>query len=113
MSPPITRAQIDRNNLLRLHMLRPISLCSLDKFAKHLNAVRDAALEETVRLEVGIVLLREDVGSQEKGITLACRCILCGRRLRNNPAKPSVGHKQRAEAVPVALSSWAGDHVIE
>src|SRR6266849_56182 len=98
MPPPITRAQIDRNNLLRLHMLRPISLCSLDKFAKHLNAVRDAALEETVRLEVGIVLLREDVGSQEKGITLACRCILCGRRLRNNVQYPRLGVLMRPPA---------------
>src|ERR1700727_2386417 len=85
----------------------------LDKIAKLLDSLHDAALEETVRLEVGIVSLHEHVGSQENGITLACRCILSGRRLRNNPAKPTVGHKQRAEAVPVALSSWAGDHVIE
>src|SRR6202050_5378999 len=56
----------------------------LDKIAKLLEAVGDAALEETVRLEVGIVLLREHVGSQENGIALACRCILRGRRLRNN-----------------------------
>ncbi len=46
----------------------------LDKIAKLLDAVRDAALEETVRLEVGIVLLREHVGSQENGIALARRC---------------------------------------
>src|SRR5277367_2373040 len=56
----------------------------LDKIAKLLNSVRDAALEETVRLEVGIVLLREHVGSSENRIALACRCILRGRRLRNN-----------------------------
>src|SRR5271163_5241451 len=85
----------------------------LDKITKLLDADRDAALEETVRLEVGIVLLHEHVGSQENGITLACRSILCGRRLRNDPGKPTVGHKQRAEAVPVALSSGAGNHVIE
>jgi hypothetical protein len=29
MSPPITRAQIDRNNLLRLHILRPLSHCCI------------------------------------------------------------------------------------
>src|SRR5271155_3833019 len=86
---------------------------NLDKIAKLLDADRDAALEETVRLEVGIVLLHEHVGSQENGITLACLCILCGRRLRNHPGKPTVGHKQRAEAVPVAVSSWAGDRVIQ
>jgi len=54
----------------------------LDKIAKLLNSVCDAALEETVRLEVGIVLLREHVGSQENGVTLARRSILRGRRLR-------------------------------
>src|SRR6202161_3444778 len=56
----------------------------LDKIAKLLEAVGDAALEESVRLEVGIVLLRKHVGSQENGIALAYRCILRGRRLRDN-----------------------------
>ena len=63
-------------------------LQNLDKIAKLLDSLHDAALEETVRLEVGIVLLHEHVGSQENGITLACRCILCGRRLRNNVRYP-------------------------
>src|SRR6202034_1974019 len=34
----------------------------LDKIAKLLDSLHDAALEETVRLEVGIVLLHEHVG---------------------------------------------------
>jgi hypothetical protein len=85
----------------------------LDKIAKLLNSDRDAALEETVRLELWIVLLHEHVGSQENGITLACRFILCGRRLRNKRDDSPVGHKQRAEAVPITLSTWAGNHVIE
>src|SRR5271170_2875351 len=61
-------------------------------------------LEETVRLEVGIVLLHEHVGSQEKGITLACRCILCGRRLRNNVQYPRLGVLMRS---PATLLSFA------
>src|SRR5580704_4331086 len=79
---------------------------NLDKIAKLLHADRDAALEETVRLQVGIVLLREHLGSQENGIALARRCILRGRGLRNNRDDPPVGHKQRAEAVPIALAGW-------
>jgi hypothetical protein len=63
----------------------------LDKIAKLLDSLHDAALEETVRLEIGIVLLHEHVGSQENGITLACRCILCGRRLRNYVQYPRLG----------------------
>jgi hypothetical protein len=64
----------------------PAFLCApnLDKIAKLLNSARDPALEETVRLEVGIVLLRENVGSHDNGIAVVRRCILCGRRLRNN-----------------------------
>src|ERR1700679_3170897 len=38
---------------------------NLDKIAKLLDSLHDAALEETVRLEVGIVLLHEHVGSQK------------------------------------------------
>src|SRR6202042_3404901 len=107
--------RIDASRGLGIVLRIPAFLCApnLDKIAKLLDAGRDAALEETVRLEVGIVLLHEHVGSQQKNITLACRFILCGRGLRNNPAQPAVGHKQRAEALPVALSSWAGNHVIE
>src|ERR1700677_4638005 len=86
---------------------------NLDKIAKLLDSLRDAALEETVRLEVGIVLLHEHVGSQGNGITRASRFILYGRRFGINPGNLYVRHKQRAEAVPVARSSWAGDHVIE
>ena len=52
----------------------------LDKIAKLLNSVCDAALEETVRLKVGIVLLREHVGSQENRIALARRSIYCSQR---------------------------------
>jgi hypothetical protein len=63
---------------------------NLDKIAKLLDSLHDAALEETVRLEVGIVLLHEHVGSQENGITLACRCILCGRRLPEQCPIPTI-----------------------
>src|SRR5271154_3786810 len=76
----------------------------LDKIAKLLDPLHDAALEETVRLGVGIVLLHEHVGSQENGITLACRCILCGRRLRNNVQYPRLGVLTRP---PATLLSFA------
>ena len=39
----------------------------LDKLAKLLESVRDVALEETVRLEVGIVPLLEHVGVERTG----------------------------------------------
>src|SRR5882672_1768847 len=73
-------------------------LQNLDNITKLLDSLHDAALEETVRLEVGIVLLHEHVGSQENGITLACRCILCGRRLRNNVQYPRLGVLMRPPA---------------
>jgi hypothetical protein len=76
----------------------------LDKIAKLLDSLHDVALEETVRLEVGIVSLHEHVGSQENGIALACRCILCGRRLRNNVQYPRLGVLMRP---PATLLSFA------
>ena len=93
MSPPITRAQIDRNNLLRLHMLRPISLCSSGG-----------------REYLQIIYGPEHVGSQENGITLACRCILCGRRLRNNVRYPRLGVLMRPPATLLSFARYDPDY---
>jgi hypothetical protein len=84
---------------------------SFAKIAKLPNSGGDTAREETIRPEVGIVLLREHIGTQENRIALARRSILRGRRLRNKRDDSAVGHKQRAEAVPITLSSWAGYHL--
>jgi hypothetical protein len=65
----------------------------LDRIAKLLDSVRDAALEETVPLEAGIVSLRVHDPSQENGIALARRCILCGPRLGNSYLNPPFGQK--------------------
>jgi hypothetical protein len=58
-----------------------------------LDSVRDAALEETVPLEAGIVSLRVHDPSHENGIALARRCILCGPRLGNSYLNPPFGQK--------------------
>ena len=88
-------ASVSMHNLKRIDASRgwpgivlriPAFFCApnLDKIAKLLDADRDAALEETVRLEVRIVSLHEHAWSQDDCITLLCRFILCGRRLRIN-----------------------------
>ena len=82
----------------------------LDKIAELLDSLHDAALEETVRLEVGIVLLHEHVGSQENGITLACRRILCGRRLRNNVQYPRLGVLMRPPATLLSFARYDPDY---
>ena len=58
-----------------------------DKIAKLLDSLHDAALEETVRPQVGIVLLREYVGSQENGTAL------CGTPLHLEPLGDAPAHR--------------------
>jgi hypothetical protein len=53
----------------------------LDKTAKLLEAVRYAVLEKALRLEGGVLILREHVGGQEEYIAPACRCAFRRGRL--------------------------------
>ncbi len=66
--PPESRPKKGLGIVLRI----PAFVCApnLDKVAKLLHAVRDAPLEETVRLEVGIVLLNKMSGVKKKASPL-------------------------------------------